>query len=176
MWYILQVIRGRETSRIGDLQKALGASADNIFSPHYVCMRRYEGAWHTERKLLFPSYIFVDSAQPDTVKERIMRLSGVAPASSGGLFPIQPAEQEFLQGLLSPEQEVGFSVGDLRDGKLVIASGPLAAYTESVRRIDRHKRLAEVEYTLWGEKRRMKVGLEIRSKDGGMPILSSQPT
>lgn len=166
-WYMLRTAVNQEKTRVFELEHTFAGLACSVFLPRYVCARRYEGAWHMESRLLFPGYIFVDTERPDAVKKRMALLSGVEQVGSGGFFPIQPAEQEFLQGLLSPDYEVGYSVGDLRDGKLVIASGPLAAYTDRVRRIDRHKRLAEVEYTLCGEAGRMRLGLEIRSKDGG---------
>ena len=51
----------------------------------------------------------------------------------------------------------------IRD-RISITKGPLVHQTALVKKIDRHKRLAYVETTMFGRKLNLKVGLEIVRK------------
>ena len=59
---------------------------------------------------------------------------------------------------------IGMSKGIIREGKTVITSGPLKGREYLIRRIDRHKRTAEIEVPFAGENTRVTVGLEIYEK------------
>lgn len=59
---------------------------------------------------------------------------------------------------------IGMSRGIMRDGILMVTSGPLKGREELVRRIDRHKRIAEIEIPFGADNRRVTVGLEIYKK------------
>jgi len=58
------------------------------------------------------------------------------------------------------EESKGFIVGD----KIVINSGALKGKESIIKKIDRHKRCAEIEMVWFGELRRISVALEIVSK------------
>ena len=60
---------------------------------------------------------------------------------------------------------IEISRGVIRNGAPVITSGPLKGRERLIRRIDRHKRTAEIEIPFAGDKRRVTVGLEIYEKD-----------
>lgn len=56
------------------------------------------------------------------------------------------------------------SKGVIRNGRPVITSGPLKGREGLIRKIDRHKRIADIEIPLAGERRQVTVGLEIYEK------------
>ena len=59
---------------------------------------------------------------------------------------------------------IGISKGIIKDGKSIITSGPLKGRECLIRRIDRHKRTAEIEIPLVDKSTRVTVGLEIYEK------------
>ena len=56
------------------------------------------------------------------------------------------------------------SKGVIKDGKPVVTSGPLKGRESLIRRIDRHKRTAEIEIPFVEDDMRVIVGLEIYEK------------
>lgn len=165
MWYVLQVAVGREDSLIPAIERALRPLGDcEVFTPHYLAFRKNKDGWFTERRTLFPGYVFVDTQKPDALEKRvrIFTTSVKAVCIGGGFYPIRPAEQEFLAGMMGASREIAVSIGEMIEGNLVVRQGPLIGHVGDVKKIDMHKRRAEVACSLWGEERRMRVGLEVR--------------
>ena len=115
----------------------------------YQKMIRYKGRWHLERRKLLPGWIF---------------LSGTEDMESDRMNPLIPCETPFLKLLCQEENLIGISKGIIKDGKSIITSGPLKGRECLIRRIDRHKRTAEIEIPLADTSMRVTVGLEIYEK------------
>lgn len=170
MWYVIQVVGGKEKKMLSHINKALSQVPNlKLFIPRYVCMRKYQGQWHQEVKELFPGYIFVDTQQPELVEKGLrIFVSDVKPVCiGGGFYPIRQDEEKFLRGMMNAQNEIGISIGNLVNGRLVAESGPLESMPEAVDaicKIDRHKRIAELKLSLWGKERRVQVGLEVKEK------------
>ena len=62
------------------------------------------------------------------------------------------------------EHIVEMSKGYIEGDRIFIESGPLLGKEGIIRKINRHKRIAEVEVSLFEQKIRVKVGLEVVSK------------
>ena len=170
MWYVVQCVSGREAAAIEQCRNALDAKlAPKIFSPTCQFQKKYEGLWHTVEQIAFPGYIFIESSRPEELEKLLQRISGVvAPVRiGGGFYPVREEEEAFLQAMLDERDCICFSVGYLVDGKLVVSQGPLQEKGDFVRRIDRHKRIAELGLSLFGEEKRVKVGLEVKAKLSG---------
>lgn len=173
MWYVVQTISGNERAAVEKCRHALGKDvADTIFVPSYQYQKKYQGSWHMERKVLFDGYVFIDSTCPERLEEELAHIKGsVTPVRIGGSFyPIRKEEEQFLKLLLAGTDCIASSTGYLVNQKLVIEQGPLCLWngkTDFIRKIDRHKRIAELEVVLWKEARRMKVGLEVKGKVEG---------
>ena len=60
---------------------------------------------------------------------------------------------------------VEMSCGIIENDRVQIVSGPLTGMEGSIRRIDRHKRIAHLEIEMFGRTVEMKVGLEIIKKE-----------
>jgi transcriptional antiterminator NusG len=89
----------------------------------------------------------------------------VKPVCVGKDFvPVYAEEQQFLEEMMNAQHEVEMSVGNIINGSFDIYEGPLQKKGSIIRRVDRHKRMGEIEVKLLGEIRRVKVGLEIVEK------------
>lgn len=167
MWYVIQTKSGEEEKNMNLCKRALKAgSYCDAFVPKYVCMKRYEGAWHYEQRVLFSGYFFIDTNQPDIVEKAILPLSRLMkPVYVGKDFvPIYKEEQSFLEEMMDAEHSISMSRGNIVQGVCDIQEGPLQKKVSFIRKIDRHKRTAEIELHLFGQERRVKMGLEIVSK------------
>lgn len=168
MWYIVQTAVGREESVSEKCRNAFPKdSYQRIFVPKYLVLKRYQGVWQEEKRVLFPGYFIVDAEDGEVIREILIGpLSRItAPVCVGDDFvPVYPDEERFLEALLDADDTVGVSRGDIVNGKFDIKEGPLCKRSFCIRRVDRHKRLADIECLLHGELRRVRVGLEIVSK------------
>ncbi|MGN0466631.1 MAG: antiterminator LoaP [Lachnospiraceae bacterium] len=166
MWYVLQVAAGREDSICEKCKKAfLGKEASQIFVPKYVWLKKVKGVRQKEVNPLFSGYLFVESKMPETLEKRLQILQGVKPVCiGGGFYPIREEEEDFLRQFWGEERIVHFSTGYIVDRELNVIDGALKNFPKKVRRIDRHNRLAEIELSLFGQQRRVLVGLEVKAK------------
>ena len=174
MWYVLYCPNQKETEVIRSCRRRLSAQAlTDAFVLTYDRMRRYEGAWHTERKPLFPDCVFLESGDEESLVKELGEI-GKQPESSGtkngypALVPVQKEEEAFLQSLCGSERHSALSKGYIRDGHTCVTEGPLVGKEAYIQRIDRHKRLAELSLPSGNGRmdvpRKMCVGLEIVEK------------
>ena len=75
-------------------------------------------------------------------------------------------EIDLLLRMGSDSQLVEMSSGIIENDRVQVLSGPLKGMEGSIRKIDRHKRMAYLEVEMFGRTVEMKVGLEIVSKKG----------
>lgn len=141
----------------------MNSPIQDVFVLTYSCMKHYQGAWHMEKRLLFPEYVFLESdALPSAsalsrTEERETRDSPVVEA-------LKPEEEEFLRQISQPGHHVEMSKGYIKSGKTFVTEGPLYGKEPYIRRIDRHKRLAKLELPM-SHGREIQVGLEIYRKE-----------
>lgn len=166
MWYVLQVTEGREDSICEKCKKAFaGKEASQIFVPKYVWLKKVKGMRQKEVKPLFLGYLFVESKTPDALQKRLQLFQNIRPVCiGGGFYPIKEEEEVFLRQFLGEEKIVRFSTGYIVDGELRVIDGALKNFSKKIKRIDRHNRLAEMEISLFGQDRIIRVGLEVKAK------------
>lgn len=73
-------------------------------------------------------------------------------------------EKEFLLGFCYDEYIVEDSKGFIVGDKVFVTSGPLQGRESVIKKIDRHKRHAEIELMWFGDLKQVSVALEIVSK------------
>ena len=129
-------------------------------------MRRYGGVWHLERRPLFPHYLFLESEDEEKLSEELKQYSQVFSVfeSEGKLVRVEPEEERLLRVLCGAGHHSRMSRGYIRDGRTVVTEGPLQGKENLIRRIDRHKRIAQVGMPSSGSLQKMQVGLEIVAK------------
>ena len=168
MWYVLQTKSGYEDSAVEKCGHMLSRyDAGKAFTLHYCYEKKYLGEWHTEKNVLFPGYLFVDSnTDAGLLEEKLKTIPDVAvPVIIGdGFYPVSSDEEDFLKSMSDNENCISMSVGYINSGQLVIEKGPLKGKEESIKKIDRHKRTAFMEISLLHEIRTVKVGLEVKAK------------
>ena len=135
----------------------------DVFVLTYDRMRRYEGEWHPERKLLFPGHIFLEGKNEESVSEEMQKCSDIAWIKYD-MNPVGRREEEFLKKLCKEGHHLEMSRGIICKGKARITEGPLKGLESRIHRIDRHKRLARVDIEGIPNYRYMTVGLEITEK------------
>lgn len=170
MWYVAQTTCGKEREAMEKCRNALdNTTAAHIFVPRYEYRKKYQGQWHTEEATAFPGYIFIESREPEKLEKALERIPHtVTPVCiGGGFYPIRQEEEVFLRQLLDSQACIRFSTGYLVDGQLQVWQGPLKQAQSKVRKIDRHKRLAEIEIQLFEESRYIRLGLEVKAKVSG---------
>jgi transcriptional antiterminator NusG len=108
----------------------------------YDRMRRYEGRWHSEQKILFSAQIFLDSENGRLLSKEVENSSLLRGYK---LFSVSKYEELFLKKLCGEGGNLEMSEGILRKGVPQIIRGPLKGMENRICKIDRHKRLAKVE-------------------------------
>ena len=152
IWYLLRCTRESEADyrqRCCDLMAAEELQEVHCFQ--YQRMMRCKGEWHLERRTLLPGYIFLSGSRELALKGR-------------GDMSLSPCEPPFLKELCGDGSLIDMSRGIIKDKIPTVTSGPLRGREQLIRKIDRHKRTAEIEIPIDGKKQRVTVGLEIYQK------------
>ena len=76
MWYVIQVINGREDVMRERIERVVPASAmQELFHPQYQTEIKIHGEWVNTTKPLFPGYLICDTADPRTVQQYLLRMA-----------------------------------------------------------------------------------------------------
>lgn len=165
IWYLLKCPEGKEQ----DLTRKYKALAEwrelkEVACFEYQRMMRYGGSWHLERRPLLPGYVFL-SVRGDELPPDDMLLPVDYRAEPEGIdISIIPCGFPYMKTLCQRDNLVSMSKGIIKNGNPMVTSGPLKSREELIRRIDRHKRTADIEIPLGTGKRQVTVGLEIYEK------------
>lgn len=160
IWYLLKCLEGDEVdcmnrcSEIMDLKEM-----EEILCFQYQRMMRYGGTWHLEKRMALPGYVFV--AGTDVPVERKQQES----SKRKDKVSVIPCEVPYLKELCDKGSLIRISRGVIRNGVAIVTSEPLKGRESLIRRIDRHKRTAEIEIPFVGDKKQITVGLEIYEKE-----------
>ena len=167
MWYVIQVKTGREEI----VRQWLSALADHRLYEDcriidYETKKKRSGRWQIERKKAFPGYLFLITEQIEAMRQQLQRIPEFTKVlgTDGEIVPLSQEEERFLQQLAGDGQCVEMSYGIQAGDQVMIESGPLRGMESFVRKINRHKRTAIVEITMFMEKREITLGLEILKK------------
>ncbi len=170
MWYVVQALGNEDIEKVcGKCRTAMPEGVvKELFIPRYICLKHFKKEWHEKLLPLFPDYFFLDTEQPEEVQERLKPLSRIMkPVRVGKDFvPVYPEEQRFLEELMDERHVIQKSTGNLIDGQFEIYEGPLQDEKKYrlIKKVDRHRRLANLEVQLLGTVRQVQVTLEIVKK------------
>ncbi len=167
MWYVIQVRTGSEDNIRLQCEKNISPDVlKDCFIPYYEERRHLRGEWTTQRRILFPGYVFLDSEELEHLFMNLKQVSGLTKLLGTGddIVPLTEEEVEFLTSFGGEDQVVPISEGIIENSKVIVMSGPLAGKEGYIKKIDRHKRKAYLELPMFGRIQRIQVGLEIVSK------------
>ena len=161
---VMHVTPGHERAMARRVTRLAGSALNDCFTLQTEYRVRRHGAWRQELLPTFPSYLFLDVADPELLEQRLGLLSGHAqiPRVGERMAPLSSEDAATLRALGGADHVIRFSKGSVDNGELRVWRGALVGHEGLVRRIDRHKRCAWLRTGL-GEGV-MRVGLELTSK------------
>ena len=147
--YVLQVRPGCEEAAA----QAIANHGYRVACPSSEMLIRYGGSWHTKVKLLFTQYIFVECELTDDDYYRIKSVPGVVRfLGFGNSEPLQEHEQAYINLLRNGGKPIAASkIYITSEGDMMILSGVLRQYMDSIVSCSLRQRRAKVRVTLLGK-------------------------
>ena len=168
-WYVIQVRTGKEEWIVRCCNLMINHSClKKCFIPYSKRLRKFKGEWIERTETLFPGYVFMISDNPVLLYQALKQipdLTKMLGREKEDVFPLSEDEVAFLKSFGAENQVVDMSVGYIEGDQVIIQCGPLKGKEGLIKRINRHKRIAEIEIEFLGERRKAKVGLEIARKN-----------
>lgn len=169
MWYVIQVINGREDVMREHIERVVPAGAtQELFYPQYQTEIKVHGEWVNTTKPLFPGYLICDTADPRTVQQYLLRMDGFARvlAQDGQFVPLAKEEVQLIGGFTHRGDRVVPMSEALKDGdQVVVTAGPLLGHEGLIKTINRRKSTAYLELDLCGRRVTTRVGLAVLSAE-----------
>jgi transcription termination/antitermination protein NusG len=168
-WQVVHVLGGYEVK----IRDFLNKDARNIaFIPKKKKVFRKRGINTIEESVLFPNYVFVKSSMNnfefmEYIQLYLIGIEGfikLLKHDKVGTESLLPDEINFLKSFLNENFSIDQSIGIIEGDSVAVMDGPLVGYESLIRKIDRHKRLAWIQISMFGEERMISVPLEIISK------------
>ena len=173
MYYVIHVKTGKEQETIDDILKYKShESTFDVFSPFRKENRKYNGQLKEVLVRCFPGYIFVET---DDIKQlfkdlywipgytRILGREGL----TDNFLPLDKEESRMIDilynastGRTTPISNIEVYEGD----KIRILDGPLAGVDANIVKVNLHKRVVKVAFTLASRRVTAIVGINIVTK------------
>ena len=193
-WYVAQVASGKEASTARLCERFVGTPAcEACFAPECEVMWKRGGQWELKRKLLFPGYLFFVTDDVDALSMELRKIpamtrllgapcdgaaAGDASSAADGdgatavrgrrervsFLPLTADERDGFLAFSDAAHVVRMSEGVIEGDTVRVTRGPLMGREGLIRKIDRHKRRAYLEVTMFGRTVPASVGLEIVRK------------
>ena len=169
VWYVIQVINGREDVMRERIERMVPASAmQELFYPQFQTEIKVHGEWVNTTKPLFPGYLICDTADPRTVQQHLLRMDDFARVLSqnGQFVPLAKEEVQLIGGFTHRGDRVVPMSEALKDGdQVVVTTGPLLGHEGLIKTINRRKSTAYLELNLCGRRVTTRVGLAVLSNE-----------
>jgi len=170
-WYVFFVQTGQEQTACDLLNKLFDIDKSVSFIPRLDITFKRAGLVRKELKPMFQGYVFIDTILDEktfvTLAYKYARFSNCIFKLLGnriGYMKLHNKEKEYLLGFLNDEYITEESKGFIVGGKVIVTTGPLKNRESIIKKIDRHKRQADIEFLFLGDVRRIRIPLEILSK------------
>lgn len=146
MWYVIQVINGREDVMRERIERMVPAGAmQELFYPQFQTEIKVHGEWVDTTKPLFPGYLICDTSDPRTVQQYLLRMDDFARVLSqdGRFVPLAKEEVQLIGGFTHRGDRVVPMSEALKDGdQVVVTAGPLLGHEGLIKTINRRKSTA----------------------------------
>ncbi|MDR2673128.1 MAG: antiterminator LoaP [Coriobacteriales bacterium] len=168
MWYVIQVVGGKERRVLSLIKKIVDSTAyEECFIPQYEAMKKLKGQWRKCTEILFPGYLFLVTNHTNRLAQELHNVPAFTKLlSNGGQFiPLNADEIAWISAFTRRESRIiEMSEGIIEGDKVIILKGPLTSHSGLIRKIDRHKRIAYLDIGMFGRTMTVKVGVEIVRK------------
>jgi transcriptional antiterminator NusG len=126
-------------------------------------------------EILFPGYVFVetDAAYIDFIQHLNTHIKPclgfirILEHDHIGTQSLYLHERLFIESFTNNQRIIETSTGFIEGDKIIITEGPLVGHESQIKRIDRHKKIAELEISMFGQIRKIKLSCEILTKTNG---------
>ena len=172
VWCVIQVITGREHKTVEDILDVVPHEVlQECFFPQFTTEIKIKGQWVAIDKPMFPGYLIAVTDDPYALDRELRKLNLFARIVSQGrvLLPLDQSDIKIIDSCTEPGHRVipmsrGFKVGD----SVSIDRGPLVGQQARIKRINRRKSTAVIEFNLCGRIVSARMGLALISADGGV--------
>lgn len=166
--YAIQVASGQEAKVEELIRRFIDESMiGEIFVPRFESMRRWKGEWNKRTERLTPGYLYVETSDAEKLALQLRRVPAFTKVLGNNevFIPLNDEEVAWLKAFTGGDRRViEMSEGIVEGGKVIVLRGPLRGHEAEIKRIDRHRRLAELEVSMLGRMKTIRLGLEIISK------------
>ncbi|MFQ6793995.1 hypothetical protein [Thomasclavelia sp.] len=129
-------------------------------------LKNYGDGWKIYVIDILKGYIFIDIIDLELFKRTLSKCKEIFKLNNQNkirLVKLKKRDLMFLDEFNLPV--IKNSTGDIKDGKIVVNKGPLMKKEKMIRKVDRHKRLAFLNYQFSFENYDICFGLEIKNKE-----------
>lgn len=188
MWYVMQVVSGKERNTALLVERVLPKGIlERCFIPMRRRKKKYQGIWQEVTEKLFPGYVFLISGEPRLLYDELKRITALTKLLGSCEEYFTPLSESDVQLLLklqdisnAPEGQenvqkgqdlchmwsAGISKVSIGDDKTIkILSGPLKNLEGQIKKLNLHKRIAAVETEFMGNRSLIHLGIEIVGED-----------
>ena len=163
MWYVLWTTEGNEENT----RQMIDAHVDHSLFTRCVVPYRKKREFFGSRsvivqKLLFPSYVFIETDRVNEFAERLQWYPGknVMLRTGETICPIYREEEYFLTKLLNKQDVIDISEGFMDGGRVHVVSGPLTGFEDRIKKVIWRKSLAVLEMNLFYRTTQTYLGLD----------------
>ncbi|MCM1212924.1 MAG: hypothetical protein NC331_16680 [Lachnospiraceae bacterium] len=173
MWYVVQVMAGRED----ETAAALNRQGVRALVPKEDRLIRSGGTWTRKGYILFGGYVFLEMDYNADNYYKVRNLPGVVRFLGDGSGPstLSWLEAEWIRLLTgkdnAPIRPTVVRIGG--DGSLEVVDGVLSNFENRITRVDRRNRKAAFEITICGEKKEVRLSIELESDPAGSMDMAS---
>lgn len=167
MWYVLQVMSGREADLRDLITRCLSQELlRDCFYPTYEAVYKKGGQRRIVQRRMFPGYLFIVTEDILQVEQKLQAIPDMMKVLKTGSepIPLTREEQEFLERRLNREHVLPMSRGYKSGDEIRITEGPFAGYLGQLKAVDRHNRFGVISLEMFGRDVEMRFGLEVVGK------------
>lgn len=140
------------------------------FHPTRHVRKKFCGEWRDVHEKLIPGYVFLTAPSAPELYEGLRgvpALTRFLGRDDGGLFvPMPPGEARWLEEVTAGGDEVALSRVSVSEGdRVAVLDGPLKDLEGRIRKINLHRRIAEVEVDFMGRKTVIHLGIDLVGKE-----------
>ena len=177
MHYVIQVAPGTEVKTEAQISEIISPELYSAcFHPTRIRRKKFHGQWKDVKEKLLPGYVFIVSEDIRNLAAELRRvpaltrLLGVDPSDNGCFIPLSDRDVNWLERLMNPSgapsdthsYEAGLSrVTVTENDEVVILSGPLENMKGMIKKINLHKRVAEVEVDFMNRRTVIYLGIDL---------------
>lgn len=163
-WYVIQVQPKSEYRLCSKINNRISKELfSECFVPQAEYLYKKDGVFERRIRPLFSGYIFVISDNIRGFYDSLKCIDGFKRILKDGeqFMPISTEEADFIAGITDKDKNISLSEGYILNSEIIVTSGPLLGKEGIIKKIDRHKRIALVEFTFMGQQKLIKIPLEV---------------